>query len=109
MSRELLPNRRNSIGFSLEFQGERYDVTAGFYSDGRIGETFINRVIGKSSAKVGTLLDGICRDAAILVSLCLQHGVGINTIKHAITRDEEGEPATIVGKLIDTIENVEER
>lgn len=100
--RDTLPLRRPNYTYTMTFQGERYDVTIGEYpSDGRTGEVFINRILGKNSAKVGTLLDDICRDSAILVSLCLQHGVFPSTLRHAITRNEDGEPSTIVGAIID--------
>ena len=99
--RETLPNRRASVSFSLAFQGERYDVTIGHYEDGRAGEVFINRILSKTSAKVGTLLDGVCRDSAILMSLAIQHGTDLATLRHAITRDEDGTPSTIVGAVVD--------
>lgn len=103
MTRESLPERRASYNFTVEFQGERYNVTIGHYHDGRPGEVFVNRLFTKTSAKVGTLLDGVCRDSAILVSLALQHGTSLQVIQHAITRDEDGEPSTIVGAIIDQI------
>lgn len=101
MTRELLPNRRRSQSFTIAFQGERYDVTIGYYDDHRVGEVFINRIMGKASAKVGTLLDGVCRDSAILMSIAIQHGTDLSTLKHAITRDEDGDPSTIVGLIVD--------
>lgn len=103
MSRELLPERRFSLTFTVEFQGEKYNVTIGFYDDGRPGEVFINRLFTKTSAKVGTLLDGVCRDAAILISIALQHGCHSLVMQHAVTRDEDGHPSTIVGAIIDRI------
>lgn len=101
MPRELLPNRRANFSFTIEFQGERYDVTIGHYRDGRAGEVFINRILGKASAKVGTLLDGVCRDSAILMSIAIQFGTDLSTLSSAITRDEDGAPSTIVGAIVD--------
>lgn len=101
MTRELLPNKRFSVSFTVAFQGERYDVTVGYYDDHRVGEVFINRIMGKASAKVGTLLDGVCRDSAILLSIAIQHGTDLSTLHHAVTRDEDGEPSTIVGVIVD--------
>lgn len=104
MPRDLLPERRNAETFSLPFAGEKYEVTQGTYPDGRVGEVFINRVYSKAAAKAGgSYLDGVCRDAAVLLSLALQHGVPVETIRHAVTRDEEGVPATIMGAIIDRI------
>lgn len=102
-NREVLQNRHYSENITVFFQGERYDVTVGKYPDDRVGEVFINRIIGKSSSKVGTLLDGVCRDSAILMSLAIQHGTSLNTLRRAITRDEDGNPSTIVGVVIDIL------
>jgi hypothetical protein len=101
MPRDVLPNRRSSYSFTVTFQGERYDVTVGTYPDGRIGELFINRIRDKIAAKIGTVLDGVCRDSAIILSIALQHGAHIETVQHAVTRDEDGTPATIVGAILD--------
>lgn len=103
MTRETLPNRRNSASFTFSFQGERYDVTIGYYDDDRVGEVFINRIMSRTAAKVGTLLDGVCRDSAILMSIALQHGTNLATLRHAITRDEDGDPSTIVGAIVDRL------
>lgn len=101
MSRTVLPNRRDAETFSLVFGGEKYHVTQGFYDDGRIGEVFINRVRDKAAAKLGEQLDGVCRDGAIMLSMALQHGVALETLKHAITRTGNGEPSSLVGAIVD--------
>lgn len=98
--REVLPYRRDAETFSLSFAGEKYHVTVGRYPDGRAGEMFINRVRDKAAAKLGQQLDGVCRDGAILLSLALQHGVDLETVRHALTRDEFNRPATIIGAIV---------
>lgn len=103
MKREPLPARRKAETFSMGFAGEKYDVTQGRYDDGRTGEIFINRVRDKAAAKLGMQLDGVCRDGAIMLSLALQHGVPLETIRHAITRDSNNEPATLIGAIVDQI------
>jgi hypothetical protein len=104
MPRESLPNHRNSINFTIRFEGEQYGVTTGFYPDGRIGEIFINRIKDKTAAKLGQQLDAVCRDSAILLSLLLQYGVDLPNLKHSITRDDDSTPMSIVGTIIDSIE-----
>lgn len=104
MTREMLPNRRNSVSFTLTFQGEQYNVTTGFYDDGRFGEIFISRVLDRSAAKLGYQLDAVCRDSAILMSRALQNGVSLADLKHSITRDDDSTPMSIVGAIIDSIE-----
>jgi hypothetical protein len=78
MMRERLPNRRANMAFSFEFEGHRYRATAGRFDDGRIAEIFLN------TDKFGTPLQLHAETAAILASLCLQHGVDAETIKHAV-------------------------
>jgi hypothetical protein len=99
MSREALPNRRVSETFEVAFGGliQPHTITIGFYEDGRIGEIFING--GKSGEKI----EAIARDSAVILSMALQHGVPIETIGHAITRDGQGTPQTIVGVIIDIL------
>lgn len=99
--REALPQRRFCSTFSMSFAGEKYDVTTGRYPDGRVGEVFINRIRDKAAAKLGDQLDGVCRDGAILLSLALQFGASLETVQHAITRNSQGEPSTIVGAIVD--------
>lgn len=101
MRREALAERRRCETFNFAFQGEKYIVTIGYYPDGRVGEVFINRVMDRTSAKIGMLLDGVCRDSAILLSLALQHGCEMETITGAVTRDEDGGASTIVGAILD--------
>jgi hypothetical protein len=103
----MLPNRRPAVSFTLAFQGERYDVTTGFYEDGRFGEIFINRNRDKTAAKLSQHLDAVCRDSAILMSLALQHGVDLANLKHSITRDEDGVPMSIVGAIVDSVNQKE--
>lgn len=103
VTRNTLPHRRFSTNFTLEFQGERYDVTTGFYDDGRFGEIFINRIRDKAAAKLGQQLDAVCRDSAILMSLALQYGGNLADLKHSITRDDDGAPMSIVGAIVDSV------
>ena len=72
-------------------------VTVGFFDNGKVGEIFI------SGGKSGELIAAIARDGAILISLALQHGATLDTIAHAITRNSNDEPQTIVGAIIDEV------
>jgi hypothetical protein len=100
MTRVVLPKRRLAESFELAFGGmsKSYSVTVGYYADNRtVGEIFIN------GGKSGEAVESIARDGAVLVSLALQHGATLDTISHAITRDERGQPATVVGAVIDRL------
>lgn len=84
----------------MNFGGQRaaYHITCGYYPDGHLGEVFI------STNKIGSAADAIARDGAILLSLALQHGVPLETIKHALTREgRDNEPSTIIGAVVDRL------
>lgn len=97
--RNVMPKRRSSETFDLEFGGMRtHTVTVGFYDDHLTpGDVFIN------SGKSGEQLEAIARDGAVLLSLALQHGVPLTTIGGAITRNETGEPSTLIGAIVDKL------
>ena len=40
---------------------------------------------------------------AVLLSIALQHGVPLETIKHALTREGNGTPSTIIGAVVDRL------
>ena len=95
--REALPGRRRCESFTLPWGGlaRPHFVTVGFYPDGRPGEVFI------TGGKSGEAIESIARDGAVMLSMALQHGATIETIAHAITRDGQDQPQTIVGAIVD--------
>lgn len=97
MSREVLPNRRDGETFAFEHAGLVFTACAGRYPDNRIGEVFLN------CSKLGTAADNNARDAAIAVSIALQYGVPIATLRHAMTRNADGSPSSPIGRLLDIL------
>ena len=97
MSRRTLPQRRGSETFDLVFRNQTIAITVGRYADGDLGEIFIN--VGKS----GTDIASVAHDAAVTISLALQYGVDIEVIRHAVGRDGNGAPASILGVVIDAL------
>ena len=91
--------RRHSETFEVAFGGARaaHVVTAGFYADDELGEVFIN------SGRSGEQVEAVARDGAVLLSLALQHGVPLETIAGALTRDAQGEPGSIIGAVVDRL------
>ena len=97
MSRDALPHRRPSATISLYIARDTYAVTAGFYPDGRLGEIFV------TAPKVGTDIEAILRDGAILLSFALQHGADLDELVHAMTRDGAGNTASVLGRLVEAV------
>jgi hypothetical protein len=95
--RNRLPNKRACETIAFERDGSQYQMTVGFYPDGRPGEIFLNHDRGDS------LLDVLTSDAAILASLALQHGCTLETIAHALKRDARGVAASPIGAAVDQI------
>jgi hypothetical protein len=96
-ARDRLPNRRLAETIAFERDGSRYCLTVGFYSDGRVGEVFLN------ADRANSLLDVLASDAAIMASLALQHGCSLAEIVHALKRDSRGEAASPIGAALDQI------
>ena len=70
-SRKPLSTRHAAETLTIVFWGQPFTVTVGFYPDNTPGEIFIN------VAKSGADLAHVAYDAAVAVSLALQHGVPI--------------------------------
>jgi hypothetical protein len=96
-TREQLPARRESERFCFSHDKFQYTATISRYEDGRLAEVFL------SVAKCNTVLEGIARDAAILCSLCLQHGILPEAIRHSLTRLDGDVPAGPVCRLLDVL------
>jgi hypothetical protein len=89
--RERLPSRRGHRTFGLRYSGVDFVVGVGRYRDGRLGEIFID------CNKVGSQLQTVASDGAILISLLLQHGCSADTIKHAL--NPAGLLATVLNRV----------
>ena len=97
MIRRTLPQRRAAETFHVRFWNQPFTVTVGFYTDGTPGEVFID------SGKTGQDIQSTARDTAVVLSLALQHGTPIETIRHAVTRTDSGEAASILGAIVDAL------
>jgi ribonucleoside-diphosphate reductase alpha chain len=96
--RERLPNRRQATTFDIEIAGLRYKVTVGYFADRSPAEVFV------SNHKSGNASDVAARDAGILVSLCLQYGVPLTTIRRALSRNADGSASGVIGAVVDQID-----
>ena len=95
--RRVLPQRRRSETFYMLHGTHKFMVTVGYYDNNEIGEVFVG------GAKAGSEMDALCRDAAIVLSLALQHGTPLDLIQGAITREADGTPSTIIGAVVDRL------
>lgn len=98
--RRRLPQRRQHQLVDFEHGGFRYTAGLGFFESGELGEIFIN-VPGRSGSGIET----VARDAAILTSICLQHGASVQTIRHALTRNGDGSAGGPLGAVLDLIDH----
>src|SRR6476620_2749789 len=98
--RQTLPQRRAAETSHLRFWNQSFTVTICFYPDGTLGEVFID------GGKSGQDIQSTARDAAVVLSLALQHGTPIETIRHAVTRSDSGEAASILGAIVDRLPTI---
>jgi hypothetical protein len=100
--RRRLENRRASTNFEVEVNGLRYLATVGRFSDGRIGESFVQ------NSKPGSTSDCYVRDAGISASLALQYGCPLETLRRALLRDPRGAPSTPIGRVLDLLARLDD-
>jgi hypothetical protein len=96
-SRERLPNRRASEQIAFGCGGFRFIATVSRFLDGRIAEIFL------TSGKCGSDSDVSARDAAIVASIALQHGVQVEVLRKALMRDSQGRPSGPLGVVLDLL------
>lgn len=100
--RRPLSQRRKNVSFDYAHEWERgaefpYRCSIGYFDDDTIGEVFLN------SAKHDTPLDANIRDAAILISIALQHGAPFETLLTSMALDHENYPASPIGMCLKEI------
>jgi len=96
-ARERLPNQRACESIEFRHAGLNFTLSAGRFPDGRVAEIFL------SSHKPGSPIEAIARDASVTVSIAIQFGVPIETIRDALTKDHDGGPATAIGAALDAL------
>jgi ribonucleoside-diphosphate reductase alpha chain len=99
-ARNRLPNRRAAITTTFQHCGANFTMTAGQYSDGRIGEIFIN------AGLIDSALDALASDAAIAISFALQHGADLAAVKAAMKRNSAGEPSSPIGAALAALDRI---
>lgn len=97
MTRELLPNRREIETFRFEHKGIKHFASFSRFPDGRIAEVFLD------AGKIGSDAQSYARDAAVVLSIALQFGADIQTMKNSVTRNDDSTPAGPIGVLLDML------
>ena len=95
--RNRLPDRRECSTFDVWHGGQRFHVSVGHFRDGSIAELFI------TGPKSGSDLEAVVHDAAIILSIAAQHNVPLDPIRHAVTRNADGSPSSIVGAVLERL------
>ena len=97
--RRRLPDRRRTIAVKISAGGMGAHAHVGFDDLGRAREVFLRP---RGGAKVGSAVDALCDDAAILLSLALQYGVPLEQLRLSLS-STGGEPATLIGAAVDAL------
>ena len=100
-ARRRLPHRRGAVALDIEHAGHRYRMHVGYFPNGAVGEVFLD------ATKQNSMLDAFAADAAILLSLLLQHGALPVEIGHALRRSPTGAPASLIGAVVDELRATE--
>ena len=96
-AREHLPNRRASEQIAFTCGGFRFIATVSRFFDGRLAEIFL------TNGKADSDSDVVARDAAIVASIALQHGVPVEVLRRALMRDSRGQPSGPLGMVLDLL------
>jgi hypothetical protein len=98
MSREKMPNRRASENLKLALEGVSYQCSYSRFPDGRLAEVFIH------AGKVGSSINIMARDLAVVTSLALQYGVTLAELRSSLEQELDGTQRGPLGMLLAQIE-----
>jgi hypothetical protein len=104
-TRRILPHRRPATVFDMRDEAGRLELTVAYSTfepqesppPHSVAEVFI------TSRKFGSNIEAIARDAAIMMSLALQYGCSLDTIRHALTRNADGSAQSLMGRVADCV------
>jgi hypothetical protein len=97
--RERLPNRRRCEVVETEFRGRQFAILIGRFNDGSIAEVFVEpRKVGSDGAEDS-------RDCGILLSIALQHGVPLESMRLSVSR-AEGKATSLSGHVLDVLAQI---
>jgi len=97
MTREHLPSRRPSTTFDFTCGNLHYTCSYSRFASGGIAELFL------SNHKSNSQADTAARDAAITLSIAVQHGADPEAVRLALCRDSNGKANGPLGVALDLI------
>ena len=108
-TRQRLPDRRGGEVIEVYAGTQEIGITKWLVTVGRRGRLGIGQVaeVFLASGKSGSDVNIMALELGILTSLCLQHGVDVETIRHAMPRDDQGNAQGVIGELFDTLRRSE--
>jgi hypothetical protein len=116
-ARKRLPNRRPSHTETLAVAGQTFTGTVGLDpEDGRPRELFL------TAGKEGSLINAMLADAAVVISVALQHGISPQALAKSVGRMPPGPvtpaeldqgqpgrlPASPIGAALDLVTSLED-
>jgi len=100
--RQPLSHRRKNQTIELAFEGVRYQITIGFYANGRIGEVWLN------GPRPDSALYHITQDACVLISHLLQRFTSPHTLYDSLPRKADGSSGSVIGAIIELLMSLPE-
>lgn len=96
--RQRLPDRRQAETLNIEVAGNVYQLSIGYFADGRVGEVFLG------GPKSGSDMQGLLADLGVVISRLFQHGDTPLSLAAGMARLGDGTtPASIVGVIADAL------
>lgn len=95
--RTQLPPRRQSEIINFDHDGITFKGQVSYGPHWQPLEVFLD------GGKSGTAVQNVSRDSAVAVSLALQHGAPLETLRLSMTRNDDGSAAGPLGKLLDLV------
>lgn len=106
MTRARLANRRPIERLQFMHDGKAGTVAVGFPVAEREGHLLITEVPGEiflEFGKAGSDVEAAARDAGLILSIAMQHGVDLKAFQLSITRQDDGRASSVIGAAIDRI------
>ena len=94
-----LPSRRGGENFEFTHGGQKFTASVRYASvtDIRPREVFLN------AGKPDSAVDLAAKDAAVLVSICLQYGIELEELRRSLSRNLDGSAGSPIAQLLDLL------